>query len=154
MERIKRIKVSSNISESLLGIEEDTYSPDMVYINYGTIRNTNEGVVYLANDGKRCLFPEVKFKLSEKLGYRAYQMRGVIHVGSQWIGGNFKIDDFTHEFGHFLQEKEYGHFIYFFKIAVPSFCACGFLTGDERENLKIEKDASDRGKAFLDDNLR
>lgn len=154
MNRIKRIKVGSVLSESLSFSDGESYVEGMVYIQDGTIRNTSEGVVYLANDGKQCLFPSVRFSIKDHLGSRAYQMRGVIHIGKAWINSDFSINHFAHEFGHYLQEVEYGKFIFFFKVGIPSFCACGFLPEEKRDHMKIEEDATNRGMAFLDSNLR
>ena len=92
-------------------------------IKGGTLVEKNGGVQYTGDDGTTCFFSGVSLGNSALSG-TAYQYNGTIHIDEGWANGKdgvqFDINNFIHEYGHFLQEQEMGHFEYSFRVAIPS----------------------------------
>jgi hypothetical protein len=50
----------------------------------------------------------------------AYQLDGVIHIGSEWAGSGFTLKQLMHEYGHYLQQSSMGSTKYFNEVVRPS----------------------------------
>lgn len=117
----------------------------------GTLEERNGGVVYTGNDGSTCFFAGVKLGDGFAVENTAYQLGGVITISKSWT--SFNVDDFAHEYGHYLQEQEMGHWNYFWDVAVYSAYDMLVNGGYGHQDLSVEKDATERGKAYLSSHL-
>lgn len=157
MKRIRRIKLDSLQKEMsflpkkqlsiFVGGGDNPYR-----INGGTIQNTDIGVVWMGDDGRSCTFYGVSFDIGG-LCYAnaAYQLSGTIHIGSEWAENGFGVYDFAHEFGHYLQQEEYGFLGYVTDVIIPSVTSA---SSPNHSEIPCEKDATKRGKDYLDKNLK
>lgn len=127
---------------------------DPVSIKGGTIQNTDQGVVWMGDDGRSCTFYGVSFSVGGLcLDDSAYQLSGTIRIGREWLEDGFSVYDFAHEFGRYLQQCEYGTLNYITDVAIPS--AWDSATNrSQHSSQPYEKDATKRGDEYLKKNLK
>lgn len=129
-----------------------------IKIKGGVLQEINGGVQYTGEDGSTCFFSGVSLSTDSASG-TAYQYGGTIHIDEKWK--SFNINDFAHEYGHYLQEQEMGTFTYTFSVAIPS--GLDIMWGDfldwlgishtDHSNRSYEKDATEKGDDFLKNNM-
>lgn len=119
-----------------------------IAINGGTLIRKMNGTLYIGDNGASCFFPEIKVKVSNFVCKgTAYQWLGVIYIAKGWSDKEFNIHHFIHEYGHFLQQREFGVFSFLLKIAIKSvFSLCFFPK--RHTQRQYEKDATYRGRTF------
>lgn len=143
--------LNDSAQASILGGED-------IKINGGLLQEVNGGVQYTGEDGASCFFSGVSLSTKASSG-TAYQYGGTIHIDEKWT--SFDINDFAHEYGHYIQEQEMGTFTYTFSVAIPS--AFDVMWGNyldwlgishtDHSNRSYEKDASDKGNDYLKNNM-
>lgn len=157
MKRVRRIKLDSLQKDMLFLPKSQLHvfmggGDDLYRINGGTIQNTGAGVVWTGDDGSSCTFYGVSFDVGGFCpGDAAYQLNGTIHIGSDWAEDGFGLYDFAHEFGHYLQQEEYGFWGYVKNVIIPSVGTSG---SPNHYQTPCEKDATKRGEDYLRKNLK
>jgi hypothetical protein len=73
----------------------------------------------------------------------AYQFNGTIHLGSC---ANWDLDDYAHEYGHYLQEQECGTLWYLKNVAIPSMET---VNQPDHDQQWYEVDATNRGRIYV-----
>ncbi|MGE9314219.1 hypothetical protein ACLOAU_21370 [Niabella sp. CJ426] len=129
---------------------------DQMAINGGLLVETANGVQYYGSSGTVAFFPGVKLS-KNAANNTAYQMNGTIHINENWANNGFDIDDFAHEYGHYLQQQGRGQFRYLLEIALPSVGSAVignilykmFGTENFHDNQWYEKSATQLGQEFL-----
>lgn len=92
-----------------------------IVIYGGVLHNGNGGVTFIGNDGTTCFFEGVTARTPAIIADgTAYQFGGNINMSKKGLSTNFGIEDFAHEYGHYLQQKEMGVIDYTFQVAIPS----------------------------------
>lgn len=76
-----------------------------IKIKGGFLQEINGGVQYTGDDGSTCFFSGVSLSTTSPSG-TAYQYGGTIHIDEKWR--SFDVNDFAHEYGHYIQEQEMG----------------------------------------------
>ena len=159
MKKVRRIKLDS-LQKDLLYLSKGQLQSFLggkgkkgTRIYGGTLLNTDNGVVWTGDDGKSGRFYGVSFTIDDVCpDDTAYQLLGTIHIERGWAEDDFNIYNFAHEFGHYLQEEEYGFWEY---LKMASESAKSVLEDpDNHMNQPYEKDATKRGLEYLNKNLK
>lgn len=129
-----------------------------IKIKGGVLQEINGGVQYTGDDGSTCFFSGVSLSTTSPSG-TAYQYGGTIHIDEKWR--SFDVNDFAHEYGHYIQEQEMGTFTYTYSVGVPS--AFDVMWGNffdwlgishkEHSHRSYEVDASEKGNDYLKSNM-
>lgn len=148
------VLLNDSIQASILG------GGDPLKIKGGTLVEKNGGVQYTGDDETTCFFSGVSLG-NLALSGTAYQYNGTINIDEGWANGKdgvqFDINNFIHEYGHFLQEQEMGHFEYSFRVAIPSgtdiglrniYNLFGYKHSYSHMDLPFEKNATERGEEY------
>lgn len=125
-------------------------------ISGGSLENVEGGVLFTGSDGSTCLFEGVSWTSNCVFSGTAYQAMGYIHISNDWVNAAyhpFDINDFAHEFGHYLQEQEYG-LAYYLGIAAPSAAEIYFFNGQYHDLLPGEQDADKRGEEYMKEHMK
>ena len=140
---------------SILGGGEENIT---INISGGTLKEINGGVQYTGSDGSTCYFSGVSLSTKSPEG-TAYQYGGTIHIDEKW--SSFDVNDFAHEYGHYIQEQEMGTFAYTFYVGVRS--AFDVMWGNFLDSIGVshkdhsarsyEVDATKKGDDYLKDNM-
>ena len=135
---------------------------EQLSISGGVLENVEGGVLFTGNDGSTCLFEGATFVAGGSLPGSAYQMSGTIHISYDWLNDKkypFNVNNFAHEFGHYLQQQEMGLGSYLVDVAAPSgydmalrYVGCN--PGYAHNELPYEKDADDRGKKYMEEHMK
>jgi hypothetical protein len=113
-------------------------------IKGGALVQLDGGVMYVpfgsgsngSSSGNAVFFEGVTISTSSVTGSTSYQMNGTIHIDSNWAANGFNLCDFAHEYGHYLQQQEWGNAKYYGMAASP-------------DAQWYETNASERGYAYL-----
>lgn len=104
-------------------------------------------VIFRSDEGGEIVFQGVRISTSMVVKNSAYQLNGIIYISKNWIKGGFSIQDFTHEYGHYLQQQEMGLFKYLRKVALPSIFS--LLTKPKTHyHRPFERDATNKGNEY------
>lgn len=130
---------------------------DIFDIQGGRIAEQNGGVLLTTTDGYSFFFDGVRLTDDWVIGETAYQLNGMIHISYSWIYAKeyrFCVNDFLHEFGHYLQQLYYGStFSYLYHVGIPSGWSC--LTDPKNhQNQPYEKDATTLGREYFEKNKK
>lgn len=128
-------------------------TPDEVNISGGKLVNARDagGVLYKGDDGASCLFKGVSLSLGRVVDRSAYQWNGTIHVSPGWIASGFTVNDFAHEYGHFLQQNQSG-VIGYCRIALSSMYSLA-TNPRNHSSRSFEREATELGRAYLKENM-
>lgn len=130
-------------------------SDSTINISGGTLKNTNGGVLYTGNDGSSCFFTGVSASV---VGWipdgTACQWSGTIYIETGWAASSFNVNDFAHEYGHYLQQQEMGTGSYIWSVGISSVWDMIKNGGCGHSDLPYEKDATERGMAYLNANMK
>lgn len=113
----------------------------------GTLVDTPEGVEFHSDSGIKVWFPFVDISTSIVNEGTAYNLTGTIHIDKGWLEKGFGINDFLHEFGHYLQEIEMGFSEYVTGVAIPSMLSL-LRDPESHDSQPFEQDATKRGQEF------
>ncbi len=114
----------------------------------GYLYEVEGGTLFCGDNGKFVWFPGISVSSDWVTGGAAYQYGGTIHVDEDW--SNFDINDFAHEYGHYLQQKDKGYWSYILNVAIPSMYTAGSDPGNH-STYWYEQDATQRGEHVLYD---
>lgn len=105
-------------------------------------------VLFPSDKGEEIIFQGIRVSTSRVVKNAAYQLNGVIYISKNWIKKGFSVQDFAHEYGHYLQQKELGLFKYLVKIAFPSMFS---LAAKPKKHFQrpFERDATNKGNEYL-----
>jgi len=107
------------------------------------------GTTFHGKNGMKVFFPGIRFSTNMVAPHAAYQLGGVIYISVSWARRGFDLKAFAHEYGHFLQQQEWGILYYLFKVAIPSVFSAWFFPATHY--LKsYEQDATFRGNRWLE----
>lgn len=95
---------------------------DPIFVTGSYLEENGLGVEYHGNDGSFVFFPGVELSTFAANG-TGYQFNGTIHLSSS---GNWDVEKFAYEYGHYLQEQEMGTLKYLFTIGMPSLMSAAF----------------------------
>lgn len=128
-------------------------------ISGGKLENVWGGVQFTGDDGSTCFFEGVWCGSGSYIvaNNTAYQMLGWIQISDSWIYDDknpFNIHDFAHEFGHHLQEEEYGFWGYIAGVAMPSVYDMLVNGGYGHKQQPYEQDAYNRGEEYLKNHMK
>ncbi|GAA5221283.1 hypothetical protein GCM10025777_19130 [Membranihabitans marinus] len=124
-------------------------------ISGGYLEEAANGVTYYGHDGQLIFFPDIKLSAKSVKG-TAFQFLGVIHINKYWASSGFNVYDFTHEYGHFIQEKRIGSFKFLFTIGILSVCSVLYdtLTKSNLHGSRwFEREASQLGFDFINGDI-
>lgn len=126
---------------------------DALRIAEGALLNLADGCLFVGDGGERCLFRGVRYSTRGVRANTAYQANGVIRISERWLSDAqcpFGLHDFAHEYGHYLQQRDYGWWDYYSRVAWDSITHLG----DDHYARPYEADATRRGAAYLAEHLR
>lgn len=126
-------------------------------ISGGVLENVEGGVLFTGSDGSTCLFEGVSWSTKAVCSGTAYQLSGIIHISYDWINAEeypFNVTNFAHEFGHFLQQQEYGTWNYLWDVAVPSVYDIWHNGGTNHHQQPYEQDADKRGEDYMNEHMK
>lgn len=118
-------------------------------ITGGLLAAGRRGTTFHGENGLQVFFPGIRFSTNLVVPHAAYQLGGVIHISVTWAGRGFDLNAFAHEYGHFLQQQEWGILYYLFKVAIPSVYSAWFFPATHHLNW-YEQDATLRGNRWLE----
>lgn len=120
---------------------------DYLWISGGYLEDTSSGVVFHGNDGCTMFYEGVDISTNVVVSNAAYQLFGTIHIDNGWANNGFDIDDFNHEYGHYIQEQQMGTSSYIINIGLPS--AYDVATGNsEHMSQPYEIEATNLGNSY------
>lgn len=114
-------------------------------LSYDNAGSDNDYSIYFDNNGNQIVFDGITTDNGDLNG-SAYQYNG-IHVGS---GPTlfFDIGTMIHEYGHYLQQKEWGSLVY--GVVAGTSSGYGHITdSDDYYQIYSEQNASQRGQAYM-----
>lgn len=129
---------------------------EQLSISGGVLKNVEGGVLFTGSDGSTCLFEHVSWSTDYVLPGKAYQLNGTIHISESWLNDEeypFTVKRFAHEFGHYLQQQEYGTSSYLWNVAVRSVYSVATDPANHYSE-PFEQDATNRGEDYLKDHLK
>lgn len=116
-------------------------------IREGYLISKTDHVIFRSDEGWEIIFQGVRISTSMVVKNAAYQLNSVIHISKNWIKRGFSIQDFTHEYGHYLQQQEMGLFKYLRKVAFLS--VFSLITRPETHyHRPFERDATNKGNEY------
>ena len=119
-------------------------------ISGGTLIATPDGTHYAGTDGTQLLLRGVQCHVSRwcVLPRTAYQLCGHIFISRRWARTTFDLTLLTHEYGHFLQQRELGLWRYLWRVALRSTFSVLRNRGQHFAQ-PYERDATRRGRQYL-----
>ena len=120
----------------------------------GELRQKPDGVLFVGSNGSRILFEGVKVHVGTFFIPRdtAFQIAGHVFISRHWLSGGFSLVSFSHEYGHFLQQRALGSLRYVFGIALPS--VWSMLTNPIlHPTRRFERHATLLGKRYVANNM-
>lgn len=118
-------------------------------ITGGFLASDRGGTTFRGMDGLQLFFPGVRFSTRMVAPRAAYQIGGTIYISRSWANSGFNLKAFAHEYGHYLQQQEWGTLYYVFKVAIPSVYSAWFFPDTHHLNW-FEQDATARGNRLLE----
>lgn len=125
---------------------------DALRIAGGALLNLADGCLFVGDRGERCLFRGVRYSTRGVRANTAYQANGVVRISERWLADArqpFGLRDFAHEYGHYLQQRDYGWWDYYSRVALDSVTHLGA----DHFGRPYEADATRRGEAYLAEHL-
>lgn len=159
MKKIQRLSLN-DLKETCLLLDDTTKKSilgggEIVPLSKGSLENMENGVQYIGKDGITCFFAGVNFSLGGTADMTAYQLLGTIHIDPTWINDKdhpFTVEDFAHEYGHFLQELSMGTLSYLMYVALPSVLNEWLEGGSGHSEMPTEKQATEFGMDYYNKN--
>ncbi|MBD1424446.1 hypothetical protein [Sphingobacterium arenae] len=131
-----------------------SYGPDYdnseVRISGGSVTNHGNGILYKGDDGRIVYFEGVNVATNSFDHNSAYQLNGNIYIGEDWRANGFDVYILAHEYGHYLQQQQYGSDTYYVNVALPSFISAAFNPENHHAQW-YEENATHRGEQYLEE---
>ena len=119
----------------------------------GTMTQQAEGALFVSNRGVRVCFHGIRVHVGNFFIPRntAFQFMGHVFISRHWLSEGFSMEYFSHEYGHYLQQRRLGLFRYIFGIALPSVWSM-FTNPVMHPAKRFERHATILGRRYARDN--
>ena len=119
----------------------------------GTMTQHADGAMFVSRSGKRVFFRGIRVHVGNFFIPRdtAFQFMGNVFISRHWLSEGFSVAFFSHEYGHYLQQRRLGLLRYIFGIAIPSVWSL-FKDPIMHPAKRFERHATILGRRYVRDN--
>ena len=117
----------------------------------GTLKLENGSTVFYGNDGTVVRFDGVSWTTATVRSDTAYCDGNAIHIDQGWANNGFKVENFAHEYGHYIQRTRMSAAGYWSNalLSAGSVLVDGVLHTNLHDSLEYEEEATQLGTEYL-----